>query len=155
VKLIVFKYVAAPRERVFAALVDRAVLERCIPGSELFVEVAPDSYEATLKIGIAPIVGTYTSKVVIQDRQPPQSLTLGFEGSGAPGFVGGTGGIGLAQERGATRVAIVADLRVGGFFALVGRRLIEMAARKLADDFFAQLAAELARPTGSVGPIGP
>jgi uncharacterized protein len=143
VKLVVFKFVAAPPARVFAALVDGAVLRRCIPGSESFVEVAPDSYEATLKIGIAPIVGTYMSKVVVQSRQPPESWTIGFEGRGAPGFVGGEGGIGLAPEGDATRVAIVADLQVTGLFALVGQRLIEMAAQKLADDFFDQLAVEL------------
>jgi carbon monoxide dehydrogenase subunit G len=155
VKLIVFKLVAAPPERVFAALVDRAVLQRCIPGSELFVEVAPDSYEATLKIGIAPIVGTYTSKVVIGDRQPPRSLELGFEGRGAPGSVRGTGGLGLAPEGSGTRVAIVADLQVGGFFALAGERLIDFVARKLADDFFNELAVQLGGSHGSAGPIGP
>lgn len=154
-KLVVFKFVAAPPERVFAALVDRAVLQRCIPGAESFVEVAPDVYEATLPIGIAPIIGTYRSKVVIRDRQPPASVTLRFEGNGAPGFVGGEGGIGLALEDGATRVAIVADLQVTGLFAIVGQRLIEAVAQKLADDFFNGLAAEIARSQGSVGPTGP
>ncbi|HXI29967.1 MAG TPA: carbon monoxide dehydrogenase subunit G [Vicinamibacterales bacterium] len=142
-KVVVFKFVAAPPERVFAALVDRAVLQRCIPGADSFVEIGPDAYEATVQIGVAPIVGSYRSKVVIQDRQPPQSLTIGFEGRGAPGFVGGEGGIGLAAEGDATRVAIVADLQVSGLFAIVGQRLIEMAAQKLADDFFNQLATEL------------
>jgi len=43
VKVVVFKFVAAPPERVFAALVDRAVLQRCIPGADSFVEIGPDA----------------------------------------------------------------------------------------------------------------
>jgi uncharacterized protein len=143
VKLTISSLVPAPRDRVFAALVDPVVLQRCIPGCESMVEVGPDVYEATLKIGVGGLKGTYKGRATIKDRQPPQSLTLAFEGKGGPGFMRGTTAIGLAAEGDGTRVASDADVQVGGLIAAVGSRLLEMTARKLADDFFSELGVHL------------
>src|SRR3989454_6760288 len=142
-KLTLSSVVQAPRERVFAALVDPAILQKCIPGCESLAEIAPDTYEATLKIGVAGLKGTYTGKAAILDKKPPESLTLTFEGKGGPGFVRGSAAITLADENGSTRVDTVADVQVGGLIAAVGSRLVEAAARKLADDFFRQLSTQL------------
>jgi len=154
-KLTESRVVPASQERVYAALVDPAILQRCIPGCESLVEVGPDVFEATLKIGIAGLKGTYKGKTTIRDRQPSASLTLAFEGKSGPGWVRGTAAIGLSSEDSATRVAADADVQVGGLIAAVGSRLIEMAAKKLSDEFFGALAAELSRAEGSVGPAGP
>ncbi|HMF96242.1 MAG TPA: carbon monoxide dehydrogenase subunit G [Vicinamibacterales bacterium] len=151
-KLTLSSVVRAPQERVFAALVDQAVLQRCIPGCESLVEVAPDVFDATLKIGIAGLKGTYKGKTTIRDRQPSTSLTLAFEGKGGPGWVRGTAAIGLSSDDSATRVAADAEVQVGGLIAAVGSRLIEMAAKKLSDEFFGALAAQLSGSEGSVGP---
>jgi carbon monoxide dehydrogenase subunit G len=144
-KLSLSSMVPAPRERVFAALVDPAILQRCIPGCESLKETAPDTYEATLKVGVAGLKGTYTGKASIRDAHPPESLTLAFEGKGGPGFVRGSAAIALTAEGdgSATRVACDADVQVGGLIAAVGSRLVEAAAKKLAADFFQQLSQEL------------
>ncbi len=144
-RLAITSHVQASRDRVFAALVDPGVLQRSIPGCESLTETGPDTYEATLKIGVAGLKGTYTGKASIRDRQPPDSLTLGFEGKGGPGFVRGSAAITLSAEGegSATRVACEADVQVGGLIAAVGSRLVEAAAKKLADDFFRQLSSEL------------
>jgi uncharacterized protein len=142
-KLALSSLVPAPRERVFAALVDPAILQKCIPGCESLVEVAPDAYEARLKIGVAGLKGIYTGKASVGDKRPPETLTLGVDGKGGPGFVRGSAAIALTEEGGATRVACDADVHVGGLIAAVGSRLIEAAAKKLADDFFRQLSTVL------------
>ena len=142
-KLTIVHDLAADRERVFDALVDPAVIQRCIPGVESMVAPGPDAYDATLKIGIAGLKGTYTGRTTIADRRRPESLTLGVEGKGAPGFVRGTAAIQLTTEPGGTRVACDADVQVGGLIAAVGSRLIEAAARKMAGDFFEALAREI------------
>ena len=49
-KLTITADVPAPRERVFAALVDPTVLKRCIPGCESLVETASDTYQAALRV---------------------------------------------------------------------------------------------------------
>jgi carbon monoxide dehydrogenase subunit G len=134
---------------VFAALIDVEVLRRCIPGCESLTEVAPDRFEAALKLGVAGLSGRYTGKAEIRDKRPPEALTLAFEGKGSSGFVRGSAVVTLAAADAAaadqgTRVLSDGDVQVGGLIAAVGSRLIEAAARKLTDDFFRRLAGELA-----------
>jgi len=145
VKISLESTVPADRERVFAALVNPAILQRCIPGCESLTETGPDAYAATLKVGVAGLKGSYTGKAAIANRQPPESLTLNVDGKGGPGFLRGSAALALTSVPEGTRVVCDADVQVGGMIAAVGSRLIEAAARKLADDFFRQLAAELAR----------
>jgi len=145
-KITLSSVVQAPRDRVFGALVDPAILQKCIPGCESLVETGPDIYEARLKIGIAGLKGTYTGKATIRDKRPSESLTLGFEGKGGPGFVRGSAAIALKPDGSSTGVGCEADVQVGGLIAAVGSRLVEAAAKKLADDFFRQLSTELQAP---------
>jgi uncharacterized protein len=144
-KLALSSLVPAPRERVFAALIDPAILQRVIPGCESLVAKAPDVFEATLKIGLAGLKGTYTGTGSIRDRRPPEALTLALDGKGKPGFVRGSAAIVLSDDAGGhgTHVACEADVQVGGVIAAIGSRLIQAAAKKLADDFFKQLSREL------------
>ncbi|SRR5258706_9537289 len=144
-KLALSSVIPAPRERVFSALIDPAILQRSIPGCESLKETAPDTYEATIKVGLAGLKGTYTGKASIRDTHPPASLTLAFEGKGGPGFVRGSAAIMLTAEGdgSATRVACDADVQVGGLIAAVGSRLVEAAAKKQADDFFRALSTAL------------
>jgi uncharacterized protein len=142
-KLKVSSTVPAGRDRVFAALVNPEVLKRAIPGCESLTPIGGDSYEAVLKVGVAGLKGTYTGKASIREQHPPDALTLSFEGKGGPGFIRGVSIIGLTAEETVTRVSADADVQVGGLIAAVGSRLVEAAAKKLADDFFRQLAEEL------------
>jgi hypothetical protein len=135
--------VGARRDRVFAALVDPDVLQRCIPGCETLTSTGPDAYKAILKIGVAGLKGTYSGQATIRDLRPPKSLTIAFDGKGGPGFVRGSAAITLAADEGNTRVVCEADVQVGGLIAAVGSRLVEATARKLTDDFFKQLSREL------------
>jgi len=152
-KLALSSVIPAPRDRVFAAIVDPAILQRSIPGCESLKETAPDTYEATIKVGVAGLKGAYTGKASIRDARPPESLTLAFEGKGGPGFVRGSAAITLTAEGdgSATRVACDADVQVGGLIAAVGSRLVEAAAKKQADDFFRALSAALRDDRGARG----
>lgn len=142
-KLTLSHVIAADRERVFDALVDPSILQRCLPGCESLVETGPDTYEATLKIGVAGLKGTYTGKAAVTDKQRPDTLTLGFEGKGGPGFVRGSAVIHLTSETAGTHVASEADVQVGGLIAAIGSRLVEATSRKLGADFFDRLSREI------------
>jgi carbon monoxide dehydrogenase subunit G len=135
--------VPAPAARVFQALTDPETLRRVIPGCETMVATGPDTYDVTLKIGLAGMSGVYKGHAAVRDARPPDSLTLAFEGKGGPGFVRGTAAVALTEENGSTRVASNADVQVGGVIAAVGSRLIDAAARKLSDEFFSRLSREL------------
>ena|SRR5688572_33480413 len=126
----------ASRDKVFAAITDPAVLQRAIEGCEKMVKTGEDSYDAHLKLGIAGLKGSYVGKVQLKDLKTPESYTLHMEGKGAPGFVKGVTRIQLLEHGNETELRYEADAQVGGMIAAIGSRLIEAAAKKLADDFF-------------------
>ena len=80
----------APRERIWEILQDPGIMAQCMPGCEGMEEVGPDEFEATVKVGIAAVKGSYKAKVAIKDRQPPSHYVLSGSGSGGPGFMQGT-----------------------------------------------------------------
>lgn len=132
--------IPAPRERVFQAITDPAVLQSILDGCEKMVKTGEDSYDAHLRIGLAGIKGTYIGKIRLMDLQAPESYTLIVEGKGAPGFLKGTARIQLAEDGAHTRIQCDADAQVGGMIAAIGSRLIEAAARKMMADFFQRFA---------------
>jgi len=134
---------AAPRERVFAAITDPAVLQRAIEGCEKMVRSGDDTYDAHLKIGVAGLKGSYVGKIQLRDQQPPESYTLAIEGKGGPGFVKGTARVQLADSAGQTELRCEADAQVGGLIAAIGSRLIEVTAKKMMDQFFRKLGEEM------------
>jgi carbon monoxide dehydrogenase subunit G len=136
---------SAPRDRVWAALTDPAVLARATPGCERLDPVGPDEFEATLSVGVAAVKGVYQGKLVMLDKKPLESYTLRVEGSGRPGFVKGEGRLTMAEENGGTRVTIKGEAQVGGVIAAVGQRLLGAASRMLMEQFFSALEAEIGK----------
>ena len=140
--------VPAPASRVYAALIDPAVLRRSIPGCESLTPAGERQFDATIKVGLAGLKGTYTGRAELKDEQPPNSFTLVVNGKGAPGFVRATARMAIAPESDGASVQCDADVQVGGLIASVGSRLVEAAARQQMDAFFQKLREELASAGG-------
>lgn len=134
--------VAAPRERVYAALTDPTVLQRLIEGCESLVRTDDGVYEARLRVGVGPVKGTFSGQARMENAQPPESYTLIVDGRGTPGWVRGVANMHLADDGTATTVTCDADVTVGGVIAAVGSRLIEATARRMMDQFFDRLGRE-------------
>ena len=88
----------APRDRVWQVLLDPKIISQCMPGCESMNEVAPDQFEAVMKVGVASVKGTYKGKVSIRDKQSPSHYVLSGEGSGGPGFMQGDVAIDLEEQ---------------------------------------------------------
>lgn len=128
---------SAPRERVFAALNDPAVLVRTIPGCEQLEEVGPDRYRMTITAGVASIKGTYVGDVALADQDAPSSFVLRASGSGAPGTVSADVTVTLDDaDGGSTLLRYDADAVVGGPVGGVGQRVLSGVAKKTAGEFF-------------------
>ena len=136
-------HLPAPRERVFHALVDPDVLQRCIEGAEQLVRTGDDEYDVHLKLGIAVLKGSYVGKVRLTDKDPPAAFTLHVEGKGTPGWVRGVARIRLDERDASTDATCDAEGQVGGLLAAVGSRLIEPAGRRMMDRFFERVATEV------------
>jgi carbon monoxide dehydrogenase subunit G len=139
----------APRDRVWAALTDPAVLARATPGCERLEPLGPDEFEATLSVGVAAVKGVYQGRLAITDKKAPEGYTLRVEGGGRPGFVKGEGRLTLTEQDGGTLVTIKAEAQVGGVIAAVGQRLMGAAGRMLMSQFFSAIEAEVTKPTST------
>lgn len=139
--------IAAPREKVFAALNDPAVLQACIPGCESLEKVSDNEMKAKVRLRIGPVSASFTGKVTLSDIDPPNGYKISGEGQGgAAGFAKGGAVVNLRDDAGATVLSYDVDAQVGGKIAQVGARLIDGTARKLADEFFGKFATTVGGP---------
>lgn len=126
----------APRQLVWDTLQRPETIGQCMPGCETFEPVGDDRYEATMKLGIGPIRGTYTGRIHLRDRQEPEQYVMDVEGGGAPGHMKGSGVLRLDEHEGHTIVLYAGDAQVTGKVASVGQRLLSASAKQLIGQFF-------------------
>ena len=136
--------IPAPRETVWAALNDPAVLQACIPGCESLERGTENEFKATVRAKVGPVSARFSGKVTLSDFDPPKSYRISGEGQGgAAGFAKGGAVVNLEEEGAGTILRYTADAQVGGKLAQIGSRLIDGAAAKIADDFFARFSERL------------
>jgi uncharacterized protein len=133
----------AAQEKVFAALVDPAILQKCIDGCEKMEKTGEDSYAAHLKIGVAGIKGSYVGKIRITEQNPPESFKLQAEGNGKPGWVKGTAKMQISPKDEGSEVRCDSEGQIGGLIASVGSRLVEAVGKKMLDEFFRKLGQQV------------
>ena len=156
------RVVNAPREKVWAALNDPAVLKEAVPGCETLERVTDNEWRAVVATKIGPVSARFNGKMMLADLDPPNGYTLKFEGQGgAAGFASGEAKVTLAPAEGdQTALSYATKAQVGGKLAQIGSRLIDGAAAKMADDFFARFAEHfappaVAAPAGDIAPVAP
>jgi len=140
----------APREAVWLALNDPAVLQACIPGCESITKSSESEIQARISAQIGPIRSSFATHIVLSDIDPPAGYTLNAEGKGVAGFGRGTAKVSLADLGGRCVLTYVAQMTIGGKLAQVGSRLVESATRSYADQFFDAFAKQfpaIATPT--------
>lgn len=140
---------SAPRERVYAFLLDPDTLQACLPGAQELTRVGEDAYEATMKIGIGMIRGTFSGKVQISDKQEPSSYRMLVEGKGPQGQVSGEGLLELIEDGDGTLVKWAGDANVRGTLARIGSRVIQPAASTIVGQFFKCLESKAASEQSS------
>lgn len=131
----------APRERVFAALIDPEILRHAIPGCESLEKVGDNLYNATMRAGIGAIKGTFKGDVRLEDMRPPEHYRIVIQGKGAMGFAKGSADFDLEEKDGGTLIRYSGAMHIGGSIAGVGQRMIQGAAKMMASQFFAKLEA--------------
>ena len=138
--------IKAPRERVYAALIDPEVLRYAIPGCESLEKIGDDVYAATMKAGIGAIRGSFKGEVHLEDMRPPEHYRIVVQGKGAMGFAKGAADFDLEEKDGGTLIKYSGEMQIGGTMAGVGQRMIQGAAKMMASQFFAKLEAKVTSP---------
>jgi carbon monoxide dehydrogenase subunit G len=139
--------VPASQARVWAALNDPATLRQAIPGCEELTKISETELEAVARAKVGPVSARFKGKVTLADLDPPHGYTLSGEGTGgAAGFAKGKAKVVLVPDGDATLLRYEVTATVGGKLAQIGQRLIDGAAKKMADDFFEKFSQLAAAP---------
>ena len=148
--------VPASIETTWAALNDPETLKACIPGCESIERTGDNELKAAVTARVGPVSARFTGLLRLSDIVPSKSYTIHFEGQGgAAGFASGEARVALSAQDSGTRIDYTAKAQVGGKLAQVGSRLIDGAAAKLADDFFARFAERLTPQAAAARPTAP
>jgi hypothetical protein len=131
----------AAREVVWEKLNDPAVLKACIPGCEQLDKTSDNAFEAVATIKIGPVKAKFKGKVTLSDIDPPNGYKISGQGEGGvAGFAKGGAVVKLTAKDGGTLLAYDVEAQIGGKLAQLGQRLVNGAAKKIADDFFLKFA---------------
>ena len=129
----------------WAALNDTAMLQAAVPGCEAISPTGEHSFDVLMAVSIGPVKAKFKGRLELADLVPPQSYRISFEGSGgAAGHGKGQAQVWLqAQGPQETLLRYEVTASVGGKLAQIGSRLVDLAAQKLAEDFFARFRTAL------------
>lgn len=132
--------IAAPRQKVWEALNDPAVLAQCIPGCQSLERDGEDRFVAAAEVKIGPIGARFKGNVQLSDLDAPNGYTI--TGSGNGGIAGSAKGgakvrLSDAPDDG-TLISYDVEAEVGGRMAQLGGPIIDATAKNLAGKFFAQ-----------------
>ena len=140
--------IEAPRETVWAALNDPDVLKQAIPGCREIEKLSDTEFTVKLRVKVGPVSANYRGSVRLSDLDPPRGYTISGEGDGGPaGFAKGGAKVRLEENGGATVLRYEVNAQVGGKLAQIGSRLVDVTAKKMADDFFSGFAQVVTGPT--------
>jgi len=141
-----------PVAQVWDALLDPAVLVRTIPGCERLETTGEHTYAMTVTAGVAAIRGTYDGTCALSDLVEHKSLVMRLQGAGAPGTIDATVHVSFAETDGGTTISYDADAVVGGMVGGVGQRMLTSVSKRMAQEFFDNVAAAIGGPAPAAAP---
>lgn len=132
----------APKDRVYAALNDPEVLQKCIPGCEELIKHSDTELEAKVVLKVGPVKARFGGNVQLDTVGAPDAFSLTGQGNGgAAGHAKGGADVTLTEDGPDTTILkYEAKAEIGGKLAQLGSRLIQSTSKKLAAKFFKAFA---------------
>jgi carbon monoxide dehydrogenase subunit G len=144
-----------PVETVWDAILDPRVLVATIPGCEQLAATGENAYDMTVTAGVAAIKGTYQGSCTLSDLKSNESLVMRLSGAGAPGTIDATVKVFFGEaEPGVTKIDYEADAIVGGMVGGVGQRMLTSVSKRMAGEFFGNVASAIASPAAERSEVG-
>ncbi|TMC70372.1 MAG: hypothetical protein E6J13_09360 [Chloroflexi bacterium] len=138
--------VAAPRDKVWARLMDIPAAARCVPGVASVRPNGKDKYLGTLAVQIGPVRLVLDGDFAIIARDETAgtaSIRADAKDSRVGGAIRATMNLALAEQKGETEVRIGTDLTVIGRLGEFGQAVIKRKADQLMQDFAECLARQV------------
>ena len=137
----------ASQQAVWEKLNDPAVLKACIPGCQELNRTGDNGFQAVATIKIGPVKATFKGAVTLSDIDPPNGYKISGQGEGGvAGFAKGGAVVKLVPKDGGTLLSYNVEAQIGGKLAQLGQRLVNGAAKKVADDFFQNFVKAVGAP---------
>jgi hypothetical protein len=143
---------AVSQQQAWEALNDPEVLKLCIPGCDKIEPTGDNQYAVAMALKIGPVSAKFAGKITLSNIVPPESYHIAFDGSGGvAGFGKGNAQVklvpltvdGVGQT--GCELHYTVHATVGGKIAQLGQRLIDGAAKTMAEDFFKRFDDEMQR----------
>jgi carbon monoxide dehydrogenase subunit G len=136
--------IGAPREKVWAFLMDPNQVGPCGPGVETIEVVDETHFKAKAKVGIGFISARFNVDMDIAERDEPNRAVIKARGQAPGSAVDATATMALKDgESGGTVMDWSANVLIGGTLASVGARLIEGTANKMIGQTFECIRTKL------------
>jgi carbon monoxide dehydrogenase subunit G len=136
--------IAAPRDRVWAFVIDPDQVGQCGPGVESIEVIDDRRFKATAKVGIGFITARFVVNMEFADMTAPDAATIKAHGQAPGSAVDATAEMRLSDgEAGGTAMDWSADVNIAGTLASVGARLIEGTANKMIGQTFECMKSKL------------
>jgi hypothetical protein len=138
------RQLAVTQQQAWDALNDPEVLKVCIPGCDKVEASGENQYAIGMALKIGPVSAKFKGNIELSDINPPASYKLSFEGQGGPAGHGkGSAAVVLTPNDAGCELAYTVQASVGGKVAQLGQRLIDGAAKSMAEDFFKRFDLEM------------
>jgi len=137
----------APRQTVWAALNNTAVLKACIPGAQRIEWTGPDSLEIEIKVSLGVMRPTFKGDLMLSKIVPARSYTLSGKGRGALlGMAQASADITLTDRDRGTELYFAATGGASGALMSLGRAIIGNSAQRVIDGFFEGFGRAMGAP---------
>jgi len=130
--------VAAPRERVWAAIIDPTVVAPCVPGCQGVTVASPTLYKAKIRVQLGVIKADFNVEVEVTAQIPPEELrsrTRGEEGTRASSLSAENLLRLVARSESETEVWYSSEVSVVGRLGKFGLGVMKKKAESLGRDF--------------------
>ncbi|KKB08164.1 CoxG family protein [Devosia chinhatensis] len=133
--------ITAPRDAVWQALNDPAMLKAAIPGCSHIAWAGPDSLDLEIQVNLGVVKPTFKGQLTLSKVVPAQSYTLSGRGKGGlMGLAEGAADIVLVDEGTDTLLSFSAQGGASGQIMKLGKALIGNSAQRIIDGFFERFA---------------
>ena len=134
----------APRDRVWAFLMDADQVGSCGPGVESIEVIDADHFKARAKVGVGFISARFNVDMTIAERSEPERAVIKAHGQAPGSAVDATANMALSgPAEGPTTMDWSADVTIAGTLASVGARMVEGTANKMIGQTFDCIRSKL------------
>ena len=133
----------APRDTVWAFVIDPNQVGQCGPGVESIEVIDDTHFKATAKVGIGFISARFNVNMEFAELDAPNAATIKAHGQAPGSAVDADARMELTDADGGTRMDWSADVNIAGTIASVGARLIEGTANKMIGQTFDCMKSKL------------